>query len=70
MRKTKPTSTPVKIRWPRVTERNGPKVKGNRHQHQRGGHQRLQDLGPKRQPVAAVCSGLVGEIVDVPARDR
>ncbi|CRN34158.1 hypothetical protein PAERUG_P60_London_6_VIM_2_11_13_00020 [Pseudomonas aeruginosa] len=27
MRKTKPTSTPVKIRWPRVTERNGPKMK-------------------------------------------
>ncbi|MNJ77712.1 hypothetical protein D3C77_752790 [compost metagenome] len=26
MRKTNPTTTPVKIRWPSVTERNGPKM--------------------------------------------
>ncbi|MNS46139.1 hypothetical protein D3C72_786240 [compost metagenome] len=27
MRNTKPTSTPVNTRWPRVTERSGPKMK-------------------------------------------
>ncbi|MNE70091.1 hypothetical protein D3C80_1658570 [compost metagenome] len=27
MRNTKPTNTPVNTRWPKVTERRGPKMK-------------------------------------------